>query len=245
MKKKVAIALVVIICIAAIFAFGRSSGENKEPETTTTVTETTEKSAEKDKNEKETQKDTEKETEKTTEKEPESTTDLGVFTPDEVEKKDPNEIVEFEIPVLFLDAEYQNNLNKLKRDKGYESAEYTWNKKSVKITLKALSYDLYLVKTGISTISAICETFESEDYPYVLNLGEYSEDFSYVTLLVNKKKFQKADNVDDLFKHVSNCCAYYLLQDNDSPNEYKIDICDEKTGELLDSKTFNKKDFLR
>ena len=128
--------------------------------------------------------------------------------------------------------------------KGYESAEYTWNKKNVKITLRALSYDLYLAKTGIATISAICETFESEDYPYVVNLGEYEADFSYVTLLVNKKKFDKADNVDDLFTHVSNCCAYYLLQDNDSPKEYKIDICDEKTGELLDSRTYNKKDFL-
>lgn len=245
MKKKVAIALVIICIVAVIFAFGRNSGESKESDTTTSVTETTEKITEKDKNEKETQKATEKETEKATKKEPESTTDLGVFTPDEVEKKDPDEIVEFEIPVLLLEVEYQNNLKKLVREKGYESAEYTMDKKNVKIRLKALSYDIYLVKVGISTISAICETFESEDYPYVVNLGEYEDDFSYVTLLVNKKKFQQADNTDDLFTHVSNCCAYYLLQDNDGPNKYKIDICDEKTGELLDSKTFNKKDFLR
>lgn len=232
MNKKLAIAIVVIICIVAVlFVTGRNSDEGKEPQTTVSSVDST----------KETKKD---ESGKTQEKATKTTTENIGFSPDEIEKKDPDEIVEFEIPVLFLDAEYQNNLNKLIRDKGYESAEYTWNKKNVKITLRALSYDLYLAKTGIATISAICETFESKDYPYVVNLGEYEADFSYVTLLVNKKKFDKADNVDDLFTHVSNCCAYYLLQDNDSPKEYKIDICDEKTGELLDSRTYNKKDFL-
>ena len=244
MNKKLAIAIVVIICIVAvIFVTGRSSDEGKEPQTTVSSVDST-KETEKDESGKTQEKETEKTTEKATEKVKETTTEKEGFSPDVIEKKDPDEIVEFEIPVLFLDAEYQNNLSKLIRDKGYESAEYTWNKKNVKITLRALSYDLYLAKTGISTISAICETFESKDYPYVVNLGEYESDFSYVTLLVNKKKFDKADNVDDLYTHVSNCCAYYLLQDNDSPKEYTIDICDEKTGELLDSRTYNKKDLL-
>ncbi len=231
MNKKVAIALVVIIClVAVIFVAGRNSDGDKKPQTTVSSVESTKETVDK------TEKETEKETEKTTEREP--------FSADVVEKKDPNEIVEFEIPVLFIEEDYKNNLNKLVKDKGYESAELSWNKKNVKIRLKALSYDIYLAKTGIETISAICETFESKEYPYVVNLGDYEDDFSYVTLLVNKKKFNKADNADALFTHVSNCCAYYLLQDNDSPNKYKIDICDEKTGELLDSRSFNKKDFV-
>lgn len=229
MKKKVAIALVVIICfVAVVLIAGRNSGGDKEPQTTLSSVESTKETA--DKNEKETEKETERETEP--------------FSADEIEKKDPDEIVEFEMPVLFLDEKYQKNPGKLVKDKGYESAELTWNKKNVKIRLKALSYDIYLAKTGIETISAICETFESKEYPYVVNLGEYEDDFSYVTLLVNKKKFEKADNADALFTHVSNCCAYYLLQDKDSPNEYKIDICDQKTGKLLDSRSFNKKDFI-
>ncbi len=234
MKKKIAIVLVVILCLAAvIFIASRDSEDEKIPDTTVSVSDVKEETKE-DKTEK---NEKEPETEKTTEREP--------YSADEIEKKDPNEIVEFEIPLVFVDQKYQKNLNKYAKENGYESATLSWDKKKVKIRLKALSYDIYLTQTGISTIRAICETFESKDYPYVVNLGEYEDDFSYVTLLVNKKKFKKADNVDSLFTHVSNCCAYYLLQDNDSPNEYKIDICDEKTGKLLASKSYNKKDFLR
>ena len=143
--------------------------------------------------------------------------------------------------IKFTANDMELGLDKFVKDKGYESAELSWNKKNVKIRLRALSYDIYLMKEGISTISAICEIIESKDYPYVVNLGEYEDDFSFVTILVNKKKFKKVNNADALFTYVSNCCAYYLLQDNDSPNEYKIEICDENTGEVLDSRTFNKK----
>ena len=234
MKKKIAIVLVVIICLAAVlFISGRDSGKDDAPDVSTTSAEA------------ETKKDKDKVTEKETEKVSETTTESGSYSPDEVEKKDPDKLVEFELPTLFLDTKYQNNLDLFVKENGYESAEFSFNKKTVKVKLNALSYDIYLVKTGISTISAICETIESEDYPYVVNLGDYEDDFSYVTLLVNQKKFKKAKNADDLFTHVSNCCAYYLLQDSDSPNKYKIDICDEKTGELLATREYNKKDYLK
>ncbi len=226
MKKKVIIAVVVIIAVAAIvFAFGRK-GEDKPDDNRVSIGEIIETTTNKNgKEEKTTEKVTEKETDK--------------------KKKDPDKIVNFEIPVLFLEAKYQNNLKALARDNGYESATYTRNKQCVKIKLKALSYDIYLVKIGIQTIKAICETFESKDYPYVKNLGEYEDDFSHVTLLVDSKKYMKADNKDDLFAHVSNCCAYYLLQDNDSSDKYTIDIRDEKTGSRIESRQFNKKDFLK
>lgn len=230
MKKKVIIAIAVIIAVAAIvFAFGRSK-EEKPDDNRVSIGEIIETTTKKNgKEEKTTERVTEKETEKET----------------EIKKKDPDKIVEFEIPLLFVEAEYQNNLKRLAKEKGYESATLSFDKKKVKIKLRSLSYDLYLMKTGISTMSAICETFESKDYPYVKNLGEYEDDFSHVTLLVNSKKYRNADNKDELFTHISNCCAYYLLQDNDSPNKYTIDICDEKTGTKIESRQFNKKDFLR
>ena len=227
MKKKIDTISVVIIGLAAVlFISAKDSGNEDVTGADVSVSDT--------ENEKDSSKPTEKETEKVTEEKE-----------TEIEKKDPDKIVEFEIPVLFLDTKYQNDLDAFVKDNGYESATLSFNKKTVKIKLKALSYDIYLVKSGISTISAICETFESKDYPYVVNLGDYEDDFSYVTLLVNNKKFKKATNIDDLFTHVSNCCAYYLLQDNNSPDEYRIDICDNKTGELLATREYNKKDYLK
>lgn len=233
MKKRIVAVVIVVICLAAVIFIGGRDKTEEKPDNKVSIGEIIETTKENQKEEKTTEKQTEKETE------------IGSFTPDEIEKKDPEKIVEFEIPVLFLDLKYQNDLNALVKDKGYESAEYTRNKKTVKIRLKALSYDLYLVKVGMETIKGICETFDSEDYPYVKNLGDYEDDFSHVTLLVSSKKFKKADNVDDLFSHVSNCCAYYLLQAEDSPNKYTIDICDVKTGKLLATREYNKKDFLR
>ena len=229
MKKKVIVAFAVIVAVAAIVFFtGRNREQTPDDKASTSgIVESTEKKN--DRQEKTTEKVTEKETEKET----------------EIEKKNPDKIVSFEIPVLFLESKYQNNLKALVRDKGYESASYTRNRQCVKIRLKALSYDLYLVRTGIYTISAICETFESEEFPYVKNLGEYEDDFSHVTLLVDSKKYRNADNKDELMKHISDCCAYYLLQDNDSPKNYTIEICDEKTGTKIESGKFNKNDYLK
>lgn len=230
MKKKAIIAIAVIIAIAAIVFFAGRSNKEETPDNNTSIAESVETTTEKNgKEEKNTEKLTEKETEKET----------------EIEKKDPDKIVSFEMPVFFLDSKYQNDLKALVRDKGYESAVYTRNKQCVKIRLKALSYDLYLVRTGIYTMSAIGETFGSEEFPYVKNLGEYEDDFSYVTLLVDSKKYRSAENKDDLFRHISDCCAYYLLQDNDSPKNYTIEICDEKTGAKIETRKFNKNDYLK
>ena len=226
MKKKIIIIIAVVIIAAAIvFGAGRNK-ENKTPDNKVSTTEIVESTTKKsNKVEKTTEKVTEKET--------------------EIEKKDPDKIVSFEIPVIFLDSKYQNNLKALVRDKGYESAVYTRNKQCVKVKLKALSYDLYLMRTGIYTMSAICETIESKEFPYVKNLGEYEDDFSFVTVLVDSAKFMSADNKEDLYRHISDCCAYYLLQDNDSPKEYVIEICDEKTKMKIESRKYNKNDYLK
>ena len=229
MKKKVIIVIAVIIFAAAVvFASGRFRKEEA-PDNRVSIGEIIETTTKKNSKE---EKTTKKETEKATEKET------------EIKHKDPEKIVEFEIPVFFLESQYQNNLKKFAREKGYESATYSFDKKRVIIRLKALSYDLYLIKTGIATISAICETIESEEFPYVKNLGEYEDDFSHVEVLVDSSEYRKAENKDDLFTHVSNCCAYYLLQDKKGPDKYTIDICDEKTGANIESRKFNKKDFL-
>lgn len=226
MKKKSIIIIAVIIVIAAIVFFAGKNKNDETPDNKVSVSNTVE--ADTNKNSKE-----EKTTEKVTEEETEH------------KKKDPDKIVEFEIPVLFLESKYQNNLKAFVRDNGYESATFTKNKTCVKIKLKALSYDIYLMKVGIYTIKAICETFESKEYPYVIKLGEYEDDFSYVKLLVDSKKYRSADNKENLLKHVSDCCAYYLLQDNNSPDEYTIEICDEKTGTKIETRKYNKNDYLK
>ena len=229
MKKKIIIAVAVIICvIAVVFASGKFRKEET-PDNRVSIGEIIETTTKKNvKEEKPANKETEKHSEKET----------------EIKHKDPEKMVQFEIPVLFLDAKYQNNLKKLVRDNGYESATYSVDKKRVIIKLKALSYDLYLIKTGVATISAMCETIESEEFPYVKNLGEYEDDFSHVEILVDSSAYKKAENTNDLFNHISNCCAYYLLQDKNGPDKYTIDICDEKTGNKIESKKFNKNDFL-
>lgn len=223
MKKKAIIVLAIVICLAAvIFAVSKTGDEaQQEPGKTVSVgdiIETTENTEE--------------------DEEPQET------EPTEAEKKDPDKIVKVEIPLAFIDYKYQNDLDSFAEDNGYESAKLSRDKKTVTVEMRALSYDLYLTQVGITTIKTICDTFESENYPYVINLGEYNEDFSYVTLLVDSKGFKNATNVDELFEYVSNCCAYYLLQDNDSPDEFKIDICNKKNGKLLATRSYSKNNYL-
>lgn len=160
------------------------------------------------------------------------------------EHKDPDKIVTVKIPLSFIDEKYANNLSAYARANGYESATLNPDRKTVTVKMKALSYELMRINIGVKTIQAICETIESETYPYVINMGDYDRDFSYMSLIVDEKKFKKADNIDGLFDYVSICCAYYMLNDPSSGNKLKIDIFSEKTGELLATKNFKKNDVM-
>ncbi len=218
MKKKIIIAVAVIAVLALVVAFTGKDKENNKNSNGVSIGEVI-KPTESTKAENETEKN-------------------------EEENKDPDKIVKIELPLSFIEEKYQNDLDRFVEDNGYKSAKLKRDKKTVEIEMRALSYDIYLTGQGISTMRAICETFESKDYPYVKNLGEYESDFSFITLLVDGNEFKKSENIDNLFGYVANCCAYYLLQDKDAPEEFKIDICGVKNKKLLATRTYNLKDYL-
>ncbi len=223
MKKKIVIVAVVVICLAVIIAFAAKKDKEPEGENTVSIGEIL------DVTENKTEEKTEKETEE------EKTNN---------KKEDPDKIVSVEIPLLFIDAEYQNDLDGFVQKYGYKSAKLNKRKNTVTVKMKAFSYDLYLTRMGIATIRAICETFDSESYPYVKNLGDYESNFSFVTLLVNGNEFKKATNIDDLFKHISTCCAFYLMLDEEAPDEFTIEIRGVKNKQLLATRSYSVKDFI-
>lgn len=232
MKKKAVVILVAVVCIfAAIMAVSSVSKKDADDEggRVVSIDPNIPTAGDKDDKEEESKKD-----------EDEFEEWSGVE-----EHKDPNKIVSVKIPLSFIEEEYRNNLDAYVKAKGYESASLSLDGKTVNVKMRALAYELMKINIGVQTIRAICDTIKTDTYPYVINMGEYEDDFSYVSLLVNEKEFKSSNNADGLFDYVSICCAYYMLNDSSSKNTLKIDIISEKTGELLDSRSFKKNDILR
>lgn len=157
-------------------------------------------------------------------------------------RKDPNEDVIINIPLSLIDKEYHNNLDAYVQNHGYISAVLEDNE-TVTIKMRALSHSILLARTGTMVMKEIGAIIDSGDFPYVVDLGEYSRDFSYITLLVKGKEFKKADT--SLLPYMlAECAMYYQLFTTNTQHKSEIVVADHETKEILFQKTYTDKDIM-
>ena len=155
------------------------------------------------------------------------------------DKKGMNEKVEIEIPLLLVEEQYRNDLDKYAEQYGYEKVKLIEKKQTVEITMTALSHDLLLTRIGITVMSSIGSTFESEEFPYMTGIGEYNDDFSEIEIFVDKKGYEKDEQSSLLPYTISEYCIYYQLYTTRDEYECKITVKDSKTKKKIETKTFN------
>lgn len=153
--------------------------------------------------------------------------------------KDRDEIVVVDFPLALIEEKYQNDLDKYAETYGYK--EVTLNKKTqmVKIKMTAMSYDLLLVRIGTTVMRSIGSTIESEEFPYMLDIGKYNDDFSEIEIFVDKEKYQ-ADGQSSLLPYsISEYCMYYQLYTTRPECACKVTVRDKETNRVIETKQYN------
>lgn len=142
------------------------------------------------------------------------------------------------MPLSFVDKKYHNNLDKYCKDYGYISCSLNEKDQTVTVIMKALTYDLNLVKIGMQVMTSIGDAIDSGTYPYAVKLESYSENFDEIVMLVDGEGY-KADPQSSLLPYMlGECGTYYQVFTTENQYKCKVIIKDAETGEELFNKTY-------
>ncbi len=156
---------------------------------------------------------------------------------------DMDKIVEIEIPRLIVEEQYRDNLDKYAEVYGYEKVEHNKKKDTVKIRMTAFNYDMLLIRMGMTAINSIGSTFESEEFPYMINIGKYNEDFSEIEIFVDRQGYE-ADAQSSLLPYtIGEICMYYQLYTTRDNYECKVLVKDNDTNTLIHEKQYSQSNF--
>ena len=147
-----------------------------------------------------------------------------------------NKTMKITVPSSLIGGKADGNLQKYAETHGYDITE----EKDGSITMKmdGGTYSLLLTSVGMDTIIALGDIVDSGDYPYVVRLGDYSEDFSYILMLVNNKKYDGSPSYEELAELIGLCGLYYQYFTIDKDNKCEVILADSKTGEVVYSKVY-------
>lgn len=146
--------------------------------------------------------------------------------------------VKVTMPLVFLDEKYRNDIKKYCEDFGYIEAAVNEKKQTVTVIMRALSYELNLVKIGTTVMRNIGETVDSGEYPYVKRLESYSPNFDELVMLVDGEGYKKDDQHSLLPYFLGECGMYYQIFTTENEYHCTVKIKDEKTGEIIDEKYY-------
>ena len=174
--------------------------------------------------------------------------DTGVYVSDDIKVIDfdttrPTEkttqvraekTVRISVPSDFVKSEAGGDIQKYARTFGYDITE----DKDGNLTMKmnGRTYSLMLSDISLKVMISLGEIIDSGLYPYVVKLGDYSEDFSYILILVNQKKYGKVKETHsykELADIIGLCGLYYQYFTKEKDNSCQVILADSKTGEIV------------
>ena len=161
----------------------------------------------------------------------------------EYQKKDPNELVYFTMPISHLEDSDKEDLERFCKKNNYENCVINEAEGTFTVTMKALAHDFMLTNVGMQVIKNIARALELKSYSYVKDIEEYNDNFSEVTLLVDGEAYVNAKNREKLLSHVGSCGIYYQLYTTADTYICHVIIKDETSGEIIDAKSFEQDNY--
>ena len=107
--------------------------------------------------------------------------------------------------------------------------------------MDGMTYSLFLSRIGMKVMVGLGELVDSGYYPYVVKLGDYNEDFSYILMLVNNDKYEKADgkpSYKDLASFIGQLGLYYQNFTLEEEDKCEVVIAGYKSGKILHREVF-------
>lgn len=152
---------------------------------------------------------------------------------DEIVTKDPDALVKITLPLSFYDAENKSDTSGFFKKSSYKSCTVDESDKTFTVTMKSLNHDFMLTNVGLQVIKNLAALLDSEEYPYVKEIGKYNGDFSEIEMIVDRKGFESADNSDVLVNLITSCGIFYQLYTTENKYSCKVTITCNESGETL------------
>ncbi len=153
--------------------------------------------------------------------------------------KDRNAVVQFSMPLHYLEEKYRNDLDLFCKDNNYISCTVDEQAQTFTVTMNALNHDLMLISVGMQSIKNIANVIESETYPFLREIVKYDDIFSEITVAVDKEGYNAATTDKDSFMaFIAGCGIYYQLYTTSNDYSCKVIVQDKESGEVLDAKLF-------
>ena len=157
----------------------------------------------------------------------------------ELPTKDRNASVQFSMPLYYLEEKYKNDIDLFCKENNYESCVIDEQAQTFTVTMNALTHDMMLINVGIQSIKNIANSIESEKYPFFKELNKYNDDFSEITVLVDKAGYTaEGTDKEGFMAFIAGCGIYYQLYTPESDYSCKVVVQDKESGEILDAKLF-------
>lgn len=150
-----------------------------------------------------------------------------------------NKNYKISLPALFAKSEAGGDLDKYAATFGYDITEEKDG--TVTMEMDGMTYSLLLSTIGMKVMIALGEVVDSGEYPYVVKLGDYNEDFSYILMLVNNDKYEKSGKqpaYDELAFVIGQLGIYYQQYTLDKDNKCEVVIAGSKSGKILYREVF-------
>ncbi|MFI3140786.1 MAG: hypothetical protein R3Y27_00585 [Clostridia bacterium] len=145
--------------------------------------------------------------------------------------EDLDEIITIEIPLDFIEDEFQDNLALFANEYGYENAELTSSGDMVEVELNKFSHELLLTEKGIEVIQGVFTTFSDGGYDFASSLLEYYEDFTRIVIGVYASECEDEVYYETLAKEIAVLSMTYQLYDEDPALSSEIVLRDIDTSE--------------
>lgn len=155
----------------------------------------------------------------------------------EIPTKDANAQVQFSMPLYYLEEKYKNDLDLFCKDNNYIACTIDEQAQTFTVTMNAMTHDFMLINVGIQSIKNIANSIESEKYPFFKELSKYNDDFSEITVVVEKEGYQNTDK-ESFMAYIAGCGIYYQLYTVENDYSCKVIVQDKESGEIIDSKVF-------
>ncbi len=143
----------------------------------------------------------------------------------------PDKNYKITLPKSLIESNSGTNIKTYAETYGYEIVED--NGSQVTFKMRGTSYSLLLARAGMDTMMELGDIVDSGAFPYVVKMGDYSKDFSYILMLVDSEKFKEAKDKDTFMVLVSQCGLYYQLHCNPESPECEVVIADNESGKVL------------
>ncbi len=143
------------------------------------------------------------------------------------------------VPAVLVEGQAGGNLEQYAATYGYEIKKE--NDGSVTMKMDGITYSLMLSNIGMEVMMSLGEIVDGNDYPYAVKLQDYTQDFSYILMLVDAKEYKKHKKdipYEDLSFIIGQCGLYYQYFTADEDNKCEVILADKDTGKIVHRETY-------